>query len=117
MPNRNYSRTEAPAQEEQRARCAVSCNSEQWLIVGCSRALALRECPGGATGTYVGSMPPRGGLNEGTYLGTRPTTVGGMLLLCDNIKRVVNKTAPRIRALPFWALPFDTFWALSSCWS
>jgi hypothetical protein len=50
----------------------------------------------------MGSMPPRGGLNKGTKAPTidAVTTQGGG----DNIKCVMDKSAPRIWVLRVWVL-------------
>ena len=49
----------------------------------------------------MGSIPPpRGGLNKSTRVPTIDVTTQGR----DNIKHVMDKTAPRIRVLRVWAL-------------
>ena len=48
----------------------------------------------------MGSIPPGGGLNKGTKAPTIDVATHG----CDDIKRVVDKTAPRIWVFPVWVL-------------
>ena len=73
---------------------------QKWLSAGYLRA--LRKYPGGATGTNV-----RGTIWTHIWAACRPgllLSIDGILLLCDNVKNVMDKTAPRILARRVWLL-------------